>query len=533
MPDGHSAAEAGSGSDGHSGDSGDSSADDFSDGDFEEGADADNEDDPSGPDWSESEGEVHKEEAEEQVAEEEAAQEIAKQETAEEAGNFGAGAAGPPGVIPALSDVEVLLRTAEEAATNLHQAAALYCSTQGQAFAATVHAIQQQVRDAAALVRQRGQQQLAAAQQPMVYFCTTAMARDSAVKAALPINLLFLMVAPSDYQGAIALVTFNADAELVAWIRLRCAAAIRLQHLALASGGDYVEACLTANSGGGAPSSSTPVPSTCPPMDAERKTIWWHASACKNTAHAVALSHCDYHNQPMQYQQDLVLINLDGDNIIGRDFMLQLQRHTAWYRKALTAEAPARPFLLCCPTGQPGLTGRIGLSATTFITCGGYDENCFGSGAQDLDLRERVGAAQIAAFGKRYTSRIERSEVAGIAVPNTQTSFREDRGTAKDQNMNPEDVASAGGTWANMNEHNMELLSGRRKSGQISRNGSKMWWELGHDFRHILADGSLSAPTHPATGELAALRPSWFPAHASAASGHQAERRLGPQLWCL
>ena len=103
----------------------------------------------------------------------------------------------------------------------------------------------------------------------------------------------------------------------------------------------------------------------------------FHMSWAKNSSHWQALSRSDE-----ALLGELLLINLDADNLIGRSFCSQV------------CEALINPqtSLIHCKGYEPGTTGRVAIRASSFKELGGYDQeqDVNPSGYQDVDLIKRV-----------------------------------------------------------------------------------------------------------------------------------------------
>ncbi|CAJ1358184.1 unnamed protein product, partial [Effrenium voratum] len=92
---------------------------------------------------------------------------------------------------------------------------------------------------------------------------------------------------------------------------------------------------------------------------------YWHASVGKNAAHAQA--------------EEQILVNVDGDNMIGAGFLRNV------CDKFAAGDCAVAQYEL----GQ-GTCGRIALRRDTFWELGGYDEDAYPMGCQDTDLVLRV-----------------------------------------------------------------------------------------------------------------------------------------------
>jgi len=117
---------------------------------------------------------------------------------------------------------------------------------------------------------------------------------------------------------------------------------------------------------------------------------YWHASVGKNTSHMVA--------------REDILVNVDGDNIIGCDFLLNIIKHFKSGYRVLQYEQ------------GDGTTGRIACLREDFLAIGGYDEDAYPMGGQDTDLVQRLKAWYT---DKRVYRRVKKAECLTQAIPNT------------------------------------------------------------------------------------------------------------------
>ena len=89
----------------------------------------------------------------------------------------------------------------------------------------------------------------------------------------------------------------------------------------------------------------------------------WHASVAKNTSHLVAL-----HTASKKLEKTL-LINLDGDNLLGLSYLGAVAEQAlackhSWHGNACAAVG--------CGSGS--LTGRLAYWAMDFVAVCGYDQ---------------------------------------------------------------------------------------------------------------------------------------------------------------
>jgi hypothetical protein len=121
----------------------------------------------------------------------------------------------------------------------------------------------------------------------------------------------------------------------------------------------------------------------------EQAPLFWHASVAKNTSHRLA--------------EEEVLVNVDGDNLVGPDFPVDVVNHFQQGRTLLQYE-----------WGQ-GTCGRIAYRREDFLKLRGYDEDAYPMGAQDVDLLKRLEELPGANLYKAKTPKFSQ------AITNTQT----------------------------------------------------------------------------------------------------------------
>jgi len=166
---------------------------------------------------------------------------------------------------------------------------------------------------------------------------------------------------------------------------------------------------------------------------------YWHASIAKNTVHACA--------------SEEILVNLDGDNLMGPDFTRDVVRHFV----------EGRYTVLQYEEGE-GTCGRIACYRRDFCRLRGYDEDCYPMGAQDVDLLMRLRALPGA-----YLKKV-RGTCFSQAIHNSIE--------AKVSCCNP---GYGGLRWGRMDAVNREIFTERRALGQLVRNlekshlGVKVW----------------------------------------------------------
>ena len=116
-----------------------------------------------------------------------------------------------------------------------------------------------------------------------------------------------------------------------------------------------------------------------PPPAADELMTWWHASVAKNTAHEVARA-VQVHSRGQIDWHDIV-INVDCDNIVTPEYIEKVAN-------VLTDNLGAYT-MVTASSNQGSLTGRVAVRLQEFLQQGGYDEGCFGTGYQDVDLKNR------------------------------------------------------------------------------------------------------------------------------------------------
>ena len=182
---------------------------------------------------------------------------------------------------------------------------------------------------------------------------------------------------------------------------------------------------------------------------------YFHASWAKNTSHQFALrcigSECELHEH--------ILVNLDCDIVLPPRFCESVLRKF---------RSPALQ-LLGCRGAQAATTGRLAIRASAFASIGGYDQepDIYGSGYQDIDLRERVKIAPLShdrGVVKHCfdTQSAADPSLSGWALPNTNFDFatiQEDRNMAKMTCVyNPHNW-----TWGEMNEANRDVMLAKQQ----------------------------------------------------------------------
>ena len=156
---------------------------------------------------------------------------------------------------------------------------------------------------------------------------------------------------------------------------------------------------------------------------------YWHASICKNAVH-------------MKATQEIV-VNVDGDNLVGLGFPIDVVQHFEEGCGVLQYEWGG------------GTCGRIACSHADFLYVRGYDEDAYPMGGQDTDLVHRLQM-----LGRKYKQ--EKSPVFTQFISNTQQE--------KVSNCDPKYGKLK---WGQMDKFNCELFRLRRERGYIVRNGKR------------------------------------------------------------
>ena len=209
----------------------------------------------------------------------------------------------------------------------------------------------------------------------------------------------------------------------------------------------------------------------------------FHMSRAKNTSHAAAVT---VHRaiisgrglaaepQPFEWvagvddeaDNNHILVNLDGDNIIGDGFIKSVVDS---FGVSASDTADASSDSVAWRGHEGATTGRVAGLANLFLRLRGYDEEgVMGSGSQDVDLIKRynlAGHRQVRAMFTR-AGLAESHHVVGFPLPNDSSNRRADRSTSKTVNcFNPMNLS-----WGQMNERNWNVMSERTQRGEYVRN---------------------------------------------------------------
>jgi len=231
-----------------------------------------------------------------------------------------------------------------------------------------------------------------------VALCTATKNRLWQLRHVLPLNLLHCW--PHRSQVRLHLVDFDSSDGTLEFVLKYCRAAIDCDLLRVYSSSELPH---------------------------------WHASVAKNTAHVCAT-------------KEDVLVNLDGDNLVGPHFLQDVvQQFASGYKGAVQYE------------GDKGTCGRIACRRSDFLSLGGYDEDGYPMGAQDIDLVQRF--RKLPGAGYRRVC----GAACGTAIPNS-----------KEQAIKCCDPEIYGGVkWHHMDAVNKQRFNERTKLGQFVRNQDK------------------------------------------------------------
>ena len=301
-----------------------------------------------------------------------------------------------------------------------------------------------------------------------VWLTVTVVGRWPQAALALPLTLL----AARKFRErlTVVVVSFGRDSSDLQRVAALCKPALDEGWLAFASGG---EAAHTASQEGWAER-----PVLVPDADGElldlddnQRLEFWHASVCKNSAAMAAAA------LARGVSGSHVLVNLDCDNIPTDRYIAEV------FKRFANAQPGMYPFAWTSGDIASACTGRMAYFMKDFIELGGYDEEGTApSGYQDIDLKQRFLQKRNTLQGqgsRNAGGAFCGSHLVGGALPNSAESRKADRGPAKVANVAPEWRAK---TWGQMNSHNVELMNGRTRAGQLTRNVGRRplgaWWQF-------------------------------------------------------
>lgn len=244
---------------------------------------------------------------------------------------------------------------------------------------------------------QHGMEVLARDQVPAplatVGLCMTTKNRLWQLRQALPLNLIHCW--PYRKHVKIYLVNFGSIDGTLDWVMCHCRSAIDVGLLVLHE---------------------------APDME------YWHASIAKNTAHMLA--------------DEEILVNVDGDNLVGPNFPYDVSKRMLLDGKEL----------LQYEEGD-GTCGRICYFRKDFLEVRGYDEDAFPMGAQDTDLLDRLKEK----LGPGRFLKVK-NKVMCQAIPNS-----------RDEKIsNCQEAAWL--KWTKMDLINRMMFYARRQAGLMARN---------------------------------------------------------------
>ncbi len=244
-----------------------------------------------------------------------------------------------------------------------------------------------------------------------ITYCIVCLRRSFQLRRCLPINLAFAW--PHRARVRFALVVYNAETEEegasdVEWLRANFGPELASGYLVVG----------TASS------------------------EYFHASICKNTSHKLAIA---TFQGPQRWH---CLLNLDGDNLLTPHATASLARAL----RDLPANAGFR-----CKGLDGGVTGRVGCWTPMFLRLGGYAEDFYASGYQDMDLWLRCKFAGGSSETLKFSP--------GASIPNDPDP-KAARGSAKIANVAP--LQEGVKRWGQMNTKNRNIAKEREHQG--------VWW---------------------------------------------------------
>ena len=297
---------------------------------------------------------------------------------------------------------------------------------------------------------------------PRAYLVSTCMGRYHQLKDAMIYNLCILW--PFRYQYTMCVMFWNDDISDIDEFANDAAFFIDQGFLRIASAGQM----------GIHHSETAPCPARSPYYQRHHLPRWdlrghqlqttWHSSICKNAVHQFGKEVAD---EP-GFGESLFYVNLDCDNLLTRGFGNVLLE---WMTKVSSEGLALRaPVLVRGEHLDSGTCGRMAYRFCDFDEVGGYDQDFFPVGYQDVDLKVRFNALQKKA-GQKNTKPIDNVGNFGGAVPNDPTNRRNDRNNAKITQVDNDLLQSADtSSWGKMNAKNLEIAHQKMKRGEIKRN---------------------------------------------------------------
>jgi glycosyltransferase involved in cell wall biosynthesis len=201
----------------------------------------------------------------------------------------------------------------------------------------------------------------------------------------------------------------------------------------------------------------------------------WHASIAKNTAHLFA--------------NGRIVTNLDCDNFTGRkgaQFILNCFGH----RNA--------PIMLHQFRGEAldGSFGRISLNKDIFSCIGGYDEEFYPMGFQDIDLLARLwvsGVQYVAVRNSNFNNAIRNTKEESIAQCNLDMSYPDMDSYNRDLSLrkittlkNPIRNGGTYGIWKNVYNHKNEIVYPEFQKNDLDEIMSRYSIEPNKDISFLL-----------------------------------------------
>ena len=159
-------------------------------------------------------------------------------------------------------------------------------------------------------------------------------------------------------------------------------------------------------------------------------------------------------------------------------------------RQARAATATLAASCVTFRGHEPATTGRVAVAAPVFTQLRGYDEDCHGSGYQDVDFSRRCAAAakghHVAAphklHGVQHVTLTDSHTIIGYPIANVDRPLDELRGVVRREERNDAKVLHCknpqGLTWGQFNAQNVTRLRERLSRGQLVRNeaGGDLGW---------------------------------------------------------
>lgn len=250
-----------------------------------------------------------------------------------------------------------------------------------------------------------------------IAFCTSSLGRDDQVKAALPIQLLSLW----PWSGTVRLyfADFNEGRDLQDWVVCECSEALESGLLRYG-------------------------------RSAARRS--WHASVCKNMVHCWAAEWAD------------VLVNLDGDRLLGSGFMPALLAEIA-------GVLPERHVCIhATNASSKGTYSTIAVDTRLFMHMHGYNEDFLPCGYEQTELLSRCAAAGAVCV------RLASDDIVGRCLPPWVLGWR--WSSARVANVSVADMRGhpAGLTVSQMTCVNREMAQEHSKRfGPVVRNCATSW----------------------------------------------------------